>query len=572
MRPELNAREIVPQATEPRPDLAFPSLSSQMVDRLRSYGTEQMLVNDELMFSQGQRAADFFVVLEGRVEIYDLSGDGERKVVVYLTARQFTGEQDLLNGRQTLVNGRSVGDCLVLRIKRAELKRMMKTESDIADLIMQACIWRRIGILKHGSGALILIGRAHCAATIRLQRFLIRNSYPHRLLDHEVDAETASLLQMFEVQLDQLPVAILPNHHVLRNPSTALLADELGLTEMLEDGEIFDVAVVGAGPAGLAAAVYAASEGLNTIVIEGSAPGGQAGTSSKIENYLGFPTGVSGQELADRAQAQAQKFGAHLAISREVVSIDCQAQPYRLVLEGSQSIHARSVVIATGARYRKLDVPNYSLYEYQGIHYAATPMEASLCRSEEVVVVGGGNSAGQAAVFLSRTASHVHLLIRGTTLASTMSDYLVQRILSSPRITLHAQTEIEAFEGDALLRRVTWYSSLTHQRETREIRNVFMMIGATPNTAWLGNQLDLDLKGFVCTGRTESGYVSPYATNRPGIYAVGDVRSSSVKRVASAVGEGSVVVSEIHKYLASLADQAEPNSEPMPAVLSGPRH
>lgn len=563
---ESNAHETSPQVMDPRLDLAFPSLSLEMIARLHAYGTEQTLVNDELVFSRGQRGADFFVVIEGRVEIYDLTGDGERKVVVYLTARQFTGEQDLLNGRQTLVNGRSAGDCRVLRIKRAELQRMMKTESDIADLIMQACIWRRIRILKNGSGGMILIGGAHCAATIRLQRFLIRNSYPHRLLDHEVDTETASLLKMFEVRLDQLPVAILPNHHVLRNPSTALLADELGLTEVRKDGETFDVAVVGAGPAGLAAAVYAASEGLSTIVIEGSAPGGQAGTSSKIENYLGFPTGVSGQELADRAQMQAQKFGAHLAISREVVSIDCLVHPYRLVLEGNQSIHARSVVIATGARYRKLDVPNFSVYEYQGIHYAATPMEASLCRSEEIVVVGGGNSAGQAAIFLSRTASHVHLLIRSTTLANTMSDYLVQRILSSPRITLHPQTEIEAFEGDALLRRVTWFSSLTHQRETREIRNVFLMIGASPNTTWLGNQLDLDSKGFACTGRTENGYVSPYATNRPGIYAVGDVRSGSVKRVASAVGEGSVVISEIHKYLASAAGEADQGSEPHGAL------
>jgi thioredoxin reductase (NADPH) len=493
MSPESNAHETSPQVTDPRLDLAFPSLSLEMIARLHAYGTEQTLVNDELMFSRGQRGADFFVVIEGRVEIYDLTGDGERKVVVYLTARQFTGEQDLLNGRQTLVNGRSAGDCRVLRIKRAELQRMMKTESDIADLIMQACIWQRLRILKNGSGGMIFIGGAHCAATIRLQRFLIRNSYPHRLLDHEVDTETASLLKMFEVRLDQLPVAILPNHHVLRNPSTALLADELGLTEVRKDGETFDVAVVGAGPAGLAAAVYAASEGLSTIVIEGSAPGGQAGTSSKIENYLGFPTGVSGQELADRAQMQAQKFGAHLAISREVVSIDCLVHPYRLVLEGNQSIHARSVVIATGARYRKLDVPNF----------------------------------------------------------------LVQRILSSPRITLHPQTEIEAFEGDALLRRVTWFSSLTHQRETREIRNVFLMIGASPNTTWLGNQLDLDSKGFACTGRTENGYVSPYATNRPGIYAVGDVRSGSVKRVASAVGEGSVVISEIHKYLASVAGEAD---------------
>jgi thioredoxin reductase (NADPH) len=323
------------------------------------------------------------------------------------------------------------------------------------------------------------------------------------------------------------------------------------MTETIDPGHVYDVAVIGAGPAGLAAAVYAASEGLQTIVIEGLAPGGQAGTSSKIENYLGFPTGISGQALAGRAQTQAQKFGARLAISRTVVGLAYEERPYRLLLDDGQSVAACAVVIATGARYRKLDVPNYAAFEGQGIHYAATAMEAQLCRGEEVVVVGGGNSAGQAAVFLSRTVAHVHILVRAEGLAATMSDYLVQRIASSPKITLHPRTEITALEGDDRLHRVTWTRRDTGSAETRPVGNVFVMIGAEPNTDWLNGCLDLDAKGFVRTGLCADGtpLASPYATTRPGVFAVGDVRSGSVKRVASGVGEGSVVVQAIHQFL-----------------------
>ncbi len=312
--------------------------------------------------------------------------------------------------------------------------------------------------------------------------------------------------------------------------------------------------MVGAGPAGLAAAVYAASEGLDTIVVEGAAPGGQAGTSSKIENYLGFPTGISGQALAGRAQVQAQKFGARLAISREVAAIDCETHPFRLRLDDGGTIRARAVVIATGARYRKLDVANYERFEGQGIHYAATAMEAHLCTNEEVVVVGGGNSAGQAAVFLSRTAAHVHIMVRARGFAATMSDYLVRRIETSPRITLHTQTEITGLAGERYLREVTWMDRASGVAETRAISNVFVMIGAEPNTAWLQGCLDLDEKGFVKTGLDGSGgaLTSPFQTTLPGLYAVGDVRSGSVKRVASGVGEGSVVIQAVHGFLATV--------------------
>jgi thioredoxin reductase (NADPH) len=346
-------------------------------------------------------------------------------------------------------------------------------------------------------------------------------------------------------------VVFSPGKSTLFNPGNAELADHLGLTESWDPARVYDLTVLGAGPAGLAAAVYGASEGLDTLVIESMAPGGQAGTSSKIENYLGFPTGISGAALAGRAQVQAQKFGARLAIARAVTGIDCDSLPYRLKLEDGPSIATRAIIVATGARYRKLEVPNYERYEGQGIHYAATPMEQKLCGAEEVVVVGGGNSAGQAAVFLSRTVGHVHILIRGAGLAATMSDYLVQRIRLSPKITLHTGTEITALGGDPNLDQVTWTHRDTGLSQTRPIGNVFVMIGAAPNTEFLAGCLELDRSGFIKTGLGTDGarLDSPYATTLPGVYAVGDVRSGSVKRVASGVGEGSVVIQAVHQFL-----------------------
>jgi thioredoxin reductase (NADPH) len=455
-----------------------------------------------------------------------------------------------------LVSARAAVDSRVVRVKRSDFRRLVSSEPDIGEILMRAFILRRVGLIRHAQGGGVLIGPGHAADTLRIQRFLTRNGYPLRLFDTDVDPDAGGFLDCFQLTADQLPVVITPDNRVLRNPTTAALADELGLTERLDPDLVHDVAVIGAGPAGLAAAVYAASEGLTTIVVEGLAPGGQAGTSSKIENYLGFPTGISGMALAGRAQVQAQKFGARLAISRAVAGIDCDRQPYRVRLDDGQSTSARAVVIATGARYRKLDVPNFSKFEGEGIHYAATAMESRLCTAEEVVVIGGGNSAGQAAVFLSRTAAHVHILVRGRGLAATMSDYLVRRIESSPRITLHARTEITALDGDTALRQLTWTNRATGASETRKIANMFVMIGAEPNTDWLNGCLDLDSKGFIKTGVAADGEApaSPFETSRRGIYAVGDVRSGSVKRVASGVGEGSVVVQAIHRFLNPVAE------------------
>ena len=395
----------------------------------------------------------------------------------------------------------------------------------------------------------MLLGHTGDAETTELQRFLIRNSYPYRIV--EEPQEEAPLLDdgLSDVQ-SSLPAVVLSDGRTLYRPTIAELADELGITELPDPEMIYDVTVVGAGPAGLAAAVYAASEGLCTIVIEGTAPGGQAGTSSKIENYLGFPTGISGQRLASRAQLQALKFGVRFAISREVITAEQVDGIHKLTLAGGISVCSRSVVVASGAQYRKLSVKNYNRFENDGIYYAATAMESLLCRDNEVIVVGGGNSAGQAAAFLSGIAKHVHHIVRGESLAKTMSQYLISRIESSSRITLYTDSEIVKLEGGSSLESVAWTNRKSGEATVKPIGNVFVMIGAEPNSGWLFGTVKLDKKGFICTGGTDGFEATPYATSVPGMVAVGDVRSNSVKRVASAVGEGSVVISDVHRYLA----------------------
>jgi thioredoxin reductase (NADPH) len=540
-----------PSSPMNRKEQTFPRLDNDMATRLARYGVEERVPRGTILFQRGQRRIDYFFVLEGSIEVYDMGEDGQPRIVVVHGVHQFTGEVDLFSGRQTMVNARAGVDSRIIRVDPSSFRRLVAGEPDIGEIIMRAFILRRVGLIQSGQGGVLLAGSSHAADTVRLRSFLIRNGYPHRLLDTDVDEGARHLIESFGLQPDECPVVILPDRRILRCPSSPALADELGITIELDSDHVYDVAVIGAGPAGLAAAVYAASEGLDTVVLEGLAPGGQAGTSSKIENYLGFPTGISGQALAGRAQVQAMKFGAHMAVAREVRSMDCGSHPYKLHLCNDTVVKARSVVIATGARYRKLAQVDYERFEGQGIQYAATAMEATLCAGEEVVVVGGGNSAGQAAVFLARTAKHVHILVRGEGLAATMSDYLVQRIMQSPSITLHPYCEIDHLDGDAYLREVGWYCVKTNNQTRITVAALFVMIGAEPNTAWLQGCLDLDKKGFVLTGRDADGYAtpSPYATTLRGVFAVGDVRSGSVKRVAAGVGEGSVVVHAIHRFL-----------------------
>ncbi|SEG68789.1 thioredoxin reductase (NADPH) [Bryocella elongata] len=544
-----------------RPDLAFPKLTDDMVERLTPYGQEELVAADVVLFSPGQRQVDMFVVLEGEVEVSIPSVGGERQVIATHRRFDFTGELNMLNSQGSLVEARTLVESRLLRIPRSELQRIMRAEGDIANLITQATVWRRIGIIGDETGGVLLTGYANDPETTQLHRFLIRNSYPHQIVEIAQE-ETRQQEDILSEPEAELPTVTLPDGRVLHRPTIAQLADELGITELPDSTMIYDVAVVGAGPSGLAAAVYAASEGLCTIVIEGTAPGGQAGTSSKIENYLGFPTGISGQRLASRAQLQALKFGVRFAISREVVTAEQVDGIHKLKLAGEIPVCSRSVVVATGAQYRKLAVANYSQYESRGIYYAATAMESLLCREHEVIVVGGGNSAGQAAVFLSGIAKHVHHIVRGKSLAATMSQYLISRIESSSRITLYTHSEIEKLEGATSLERVSWVNRQTGETTEKEIGSVFVMIGADPNSGWLYGTVKLDRKGFILTGGEAGFETTPYATSVPGMYAVGDIRANSVKRVASAVGEGSVVISDVHRYLADHRNHfaAEPNS------------
>ncbi len=560
MAEEGNRNPLASNVPDFRPELAFPRLTEEMVERLRPYGREEILPENLLLFSAGDRQVDMFVVLDGEITISLPATDGEAKIIAYHRRFDFTGELNMLNSQGSLVEARTVMESRILRIPRSELQRLMRAEGDIANLITQATIWRRIGIIDDAAGGVALFGHAGDAEMTELERFFIRNNYPYRIVDLQgVAALPDDGLTDVE---PSLPAVVLSDGRTLYRPTIAELADELGITELPDPEMIYDVTVVGAGPAGLAAAVYAASEGLCTIVIEGIAPGGQAGTSSKIENYLGFPTGISGQRLASRAQLQALKFGVRFAISREVVTAEQNDGIHKLILAGGISVRSRSVVVASGAQYRKLSVKDYSRFENHGIYYAATAMESLFCREREVIVVGGGNSAGQAAVFLSGIAKHVHHLVRGKSLAATMSQYLISRIESSSRITLYTDSEIVKLEGESSLESVTWINRKTGELTTKPHGRIFVMIGAEPNSGWLFGTVRLDKKGFILTGSTDGFETTPYATSVPGMFAVGDVRSNSVKRVASAVGEGSVVISDVHRYLADHRNHfgAEPNS------------
>ena len=545
-----------------RPDLAFSKFTEEMVERLGSYGREETFPANFQLFTQGERQVDMFVVLDGEVDVSLSAGKGESKIIAHHQRFDFSGELNLLTSQGSLVEARTVRESRLLRIPRDELQRLMRAEGDIANLITSATIWRRIGILGEEASGIVLMGPANDPETTEIQSFLVRNSYPHRIVEASVE-EKVSLPDgdLFDNQ-STLPAVILTDGRTLHRPTITQLADELGITELPDPEMIYDVTVVGAGPSGLAAAVYAASEGLCTIVIEGTAPGGQAGTSSKIENYLGFPTGISGQRLASRAHLQALKFGVRFAISRKTITAEQIDGIHKLTLAGGISVCSRSVVVASGAQYRKLSVENYAQFENRGIYYAATAMESVRCRETEVIVVGGGNSAGQAAIFLSGIAKHVHHLVRGKSLVSTMSQYLISRIESSSHITLHTESEIVKLEGESSLERVTWINRKTGASTVKLIRSVFVMIGAEPNSGWLFGTVRLDKKGFILTGGTDGFESTPYATSVPGMFAVGDVRSNSVKRVASSVGEGSVVISDVHRYLADHHNNlaAEPNS------------
>lgn len=508
---EINQSDML-SAPEFRPELAFPKLTEDQIEKLRAYGMEETLQPNNLLFTHGARQTNMFVVLKGEITISLPVFGGETKVMAHYGRSEFTGELNLLNSQGSLAEARTVAESIVLRIPRHELQRLMRTEGEIANLIISATIWRRVGILAQVSSGVELMGHTGNPEMTLLQRFLVRNSYPHRIVEATTD-DAVSPYGGSSNTGELFPRVMLTDGRVLQRPTIAELADELGITELPDPAIVYDVAVVGAGPAGLAAAVYAASEGLCTIVVESTAPGGQAGTSSKIENYLGFPTGISSQRLATRAHLQALKFGVRFAISRGVVTAEQVDCTHILTLSGGIPLRSRSVVVASGAQYRKLSVDDYSRFENRGIYYAATAMESLLCRDNEVIVVGGGNSAGQAALFLSGIAKHVHHIVRGKSLANSMSKYLISRLENSSHVTLYSESEITRLEGDSNLECVTWISHRTGERETKPIRIVFVMIGAEPNSGWLfGSQTGLE--GFHSHRRDGSLREEPLCDKR----------------------------------------------------------
>ncbi|MDI7862847.1 FAD-dependent oxidoreductase [Rhizobiaceae bacterium n13] len=534
------------------PGEAFPRLTAEMVARVARFGRQDRFDSGAYLYEVGDREVDFFIILDGAVDVFESDGRAGHVLIATHGENQFTGELHHLSERGMLVCARAIVPTSVVRLPRAALLQLVSAEPDIGEIILRAFILRRTRLLEHAEGGTVVVGNCHAGDTVRIQTFLERNGYPYRCLDTDADEDARAAMESFHADADNLPIVVLNGVKVLTQPTNRDLAKALGITERLNPSRIYDVVIVGAGPSGLAAAVYAASEGLDTLVIEAVGPGGQAGTSSRIENYLGFPMGISGQDLARRAQIQAQKFGARFVVADAAWRLDCTCYPFGVHLDGGETVFGRSVVVATGARYRRLDVPESPRFEGKGIHYAATSIEAQLCEGSEVAVVGGGNSAGQAAIFLSAQARHVHLLVRSDGLSGTMSDYLVGRIVQSPRITLHTHSEITSLSGESYLSSIRWQTRGNDESE-RAISNLFLMIGALPNTDWLDGCVELDDRGFIRTGYAHTGALnsSPYATSIPGIFAVGDVRAQSVKRVASSVGEGSVVVHSIHRWLAN---------------------
>jgi thioredoxin reductase (NADPH) len=550
----------VPSALDVRQ--AFPTLTAAQIGRIRPFGKLRRVEAGQILFQPGDADIPFFVLLSGHIEIVQPDLLGERPIASH-DPGEFTGEIAMISGRRSLARGRVTEPGEVLEMSGEDLRSLIARDAELSEIFMRAFILRRLQLINRGQGNIILMGSRHSAKTLALREFLSRNGHPYTYVDLDTDKTSQELLDRFEVTLDEIPVVVANGRLVLRNPSIQQLADSLGFNTTIDESQVRDVIVVGAGPSGLAAAVYAASEGLDVLVIETASPGGQAGSSSKIENYLGFPTGVSGQELAARAMTQAEKFGAKMMVAYSVTRLECGDGPYKVVLDNGSKLTARTIVISTGAQYKKPAIANLERFEGQGIYYGATFMESQLCGNDEIIVVGGGNSAGQAAVFLSQTARKVHMLVRSGQLSDTMSRYLIRRIEENPAIELHYKTEIVSLEGDAHLERVTWHDKSSGETSTREIRHVFIMAGASPRTEWLRGCVALDNKGFILTGRDLDGATEPpvwslarppqmLETSRPGVFAVGDVRSGNVKRVASAVGEGAIAIHLVHRALAEL--------------------
>ncbi len=552
----------VPRTSTPRTEQLHPTLTPAQIARVAAHGDPRSAHAGEILTEPGTSDASFFVVLDGRLDAILPSVRGDR-LIASLPPGMFTGEASLLSGHRGLARIEARDSAQVIEVVRDRLLELVQTDGELSEILLRSFVLRRLELIANGFGDAVVIGSSHCSGTLRIREFLTRNGHPYCSVDLNRDSSVQDLLDHFQVGLADIPVVICRGELVLRNPTNQQIADCLGFNDAVDQTQLRDLVVIGAGPAGLASAVYGASEGLDVLVLETSAPGGQAGSSSRIENYLGFPTGVSGQELASRAYTQAQKFGAQLLIAHGATRLACERRPYIVEVGDGTRIPARTVIIATGAEYRRLPIENLSRFEGAGVYYAATFMESQLCADDEVMVVGAGNSAGQAAVFLAQNAKRVHMLVRGECLAKSMSRYLIRRIEQTPNISLRLRTEIVGLDGEWHLERVTCVDRSTGKTESHGVRHVFAMTGAVPSTQWLDGCVALDANGFIKTGQDLSEEDlsmkvwpltrSPYflETSLPGVFAVGDVRAGSVKRAASAVGEGSVAVSSVHRILAT---------------------
>lgn len=558
---------LPPVATTRREQMYFP-LTDAEIARLRRFGEVRHFAAGAFMIHAGETGIGMLVVLSGRVNISRRDGLGHDEPVITYRPRHFIGEVGQLSGRASFVDAKAVGEVEALVIPPKGLRDLVIAEVGLGERIMRALILRRVGLIEVGAGGPVLIGPPGNPGIVRLQNFLARNAIPHRVLDPDTEHDADALITCTHPSRADLPLVLCPDGSILRNPTEQELAERIGLLTHLDSSKVYDVAVVGAGPAGLATAVYAASEGLSVVVLETRAYGGQAGASSRIENYLGFPTGISGQALAGRAFAQAQKFGADVVIPASVERLDCsRTDGYALDLSDGDTVLSKTVVIASGAEYRRPKAPGLQEAEGAGVHYWASPVEGNLCQAQEVTLVGGGNSAGQAAVYLSSKASKVWMLVRGPGLEATMSRYLIDRIRAQGNIELLAHTEVQALTVDdtGALSAIAWRNSQTGQTTERPMRHLFLFIGADPCTDWMTDcNAAIDAKGFVLTGRLARPHEDDplgLHTSLNGVFAIGDVRSGSTKRVAAAVGEGAAVVAQIHGYLGGLLN---PLPEPKP--------
>jgi thioredoxin reductase (NADPH) len=547
--------------TRSRIEKIFPKLTPAQISRIAAHGHIRTIQRDEVLVEQGNISIPFFVVVSGEIEIVTPTTDSTETLVTVYDEGQFTGEVNNLSGRPTLCRWRVTKSGEVIELDRQHMLALVQTDAELGDIMMRAFVLRRLELLAAGVGDVVLIGSMYLANTLRIKEFLVRNGYPYVYIDLDRDHDIENMLDSFHITCSELPVLIYRGKVVLRNPSNQEIANCLGFNDAIDQAKIRDLVIIGAGPSGLAAAVYGASEGLDVLVIETGTPGGQAGSSSRIENYLGFPSGITGQDLTGRAYIQAQKFGAEILISKGTRLVCESKSQYIVEVESGARIPARTIVIATGAEYRRPRLINLSRFEGLGIYYATTLVDAQSCDGGEAIVVGGGNSAGQAAVFLAKRAKRVHLLIRSESLAKSMSRYLIRQIEETPTIVLQPNTEIVTLEGDKHLESVRCQNNQTGQTDEYKIGHVFVMTGATPNTRWLDGCVQLDIKGFIKTGPDlwpenliAAGWPlarQPYLleTSLPGVFAVGDVRGGSIKRVASAVGEGSIAISFVHQVL-----------------------